>query len=108
MYVHKIILLITKSKSLICRVWLATPKKDPEHLAFEAEQAEEKPSKHTLVPGHEIPLLSYVTSVLQLGALFEFHIRAGNSAAGHVNKKTCSNDIGKAASNLHIGDGMGG
>lgn len=42
-YVHKIILLITKLRSLICRVWLATPKKDPEHLAFEAEQAAREP-----------------------------------------------------------------
>lgn len=29
LYVHKIILLITKWKSLICRLWLATPKRDP-------------------------------------------------------------------------------
>lgn len=42
-YVHKILLLITNLRSLICRVWLATPKKDPEHLAFEAEQAAREP-----------------------------------------------------------------
>lgn len=37
LYVHKIILLITTLKSLICRIWLAT-KKDPYHLALEAGQ----------------------------------------------------------------------
>lgn len=76
-------------KSPICREWLATAETDPEHLAFEAEQAEENPSKHTFVPGYEIPPLSYVTSILWFCGLFVFHIPGGNSAAGDVKKTTC-------------------
>lgn len=99
LYVHKIIL-VTKLKGRICRVWLATPEAHNTQRLKRRRQQED-PGQHTFVPGRgSLRLLcDQHPPVLWFAG---FHILRGNSAAGKVTR-TCKNDIKNAISDRHMG-----
>lgn len=75
-YVHKIILLITKLKSLICRIWLATPKTDPITCSFWSRAGSKRTLANTPLclgvrSGHRVMWLAFSSCVVYSCSTFK-------------------------------------